>query len=482
MNEDLEEGKSIERKFVKGKIPTVPLSASPVEDKELTAVLNRRNKINSALEEGKPVERKLKPTNIPDDDSLLVGENVKTSDGELTAVLNRRNEINDALVEGKQVEKKFVKTISSSKLESMNDEDSVPVDKELCDVLNRRNEMNVALEEGKNVQRKFIKSNASIYAEFSEFTKRQIQEYEKKFKRYNESGNGALSLSELKIMMEHLNAPQTHISLKNMIKEIDEDGDGALSFREFMVIFRKAQAQELDDDSGLGQLAHLTEVDVDKIGVGGAKSFFEAKISEVSKKSKYEEDIKEEQDQIRRELETKKILQKAFKERAALFKGDELETGSSTVVGTDIKNQNLDVEVMNDTGCCEQSDLICPLLDRVHQTSICDGENIESSIEMCKMKKNTKHNIFKHCNLTRSSGPITQTALKLFNSSLTIVERKFPLKHFSDENRMFNALKNLQKYVGTVSRDNSRRIKDVSIMFKAHEDETRMLQVKWSSP
>ena len=155
---------------------------------------------------------------------------------------------------------------------------------------------------------------------------------------------------------------------------------------------------------------------------------------------------------------------------------------------------------MNDTGCCEQSDLICPVLDRVNQTSIssepkvdglklkscleeqCDGENIESSNEMCKMKKNTKHNIFKHCNLTRSSGPITQTALKLFNSSLTIVERKFPSKHFSDENRMFNALKNLQKYVGTVSRDNSRRIKDVSIMFKAHEDETRMLQVKWSSP
>jgi len=494
MNEDLEEGKSIERKFVKGKIPTVPLSASPVEDKELTAVLNRRNKINSALEEGKPVERKLKPTNIPDDDSLLVGENVKTSDGELTAVLNRRNEINDALVEGKQVEKKFVKTISSSKLESMNDEDSVPVDKELCDVLNRRNEMNVALEEGKNVQRKFIKSNASIYAEFSEFTKRQIQEYEKKFKKYNESGNGALSLSELKIMMEHLNAPQTHISLKNMIKEIDEDGDGALSFREFMVIFRKAQAQELDDDSGLGQLAHLTEVDVDKIGVGGAKSFFEAKISEVSKKSKYEEDVKEEQDQIRRELETKKILQKAFKERAALFKGDELETGSSTVASIDIDNQNFDVEVMNDT------ELICPVLDRVHQTSISpepiedelklkpcveelsDGENIESSNQMCKMKKNTKHNTFKHCNLTRSSRPITQTALKLFNSSLTIVERKFPLRHFCEENRMFNAFKNLQKYVGTVSRDNSRRIKDVSIMFKAHEDETRMLKVKWSSP
>lgn len=79
-------------------------------------------------------------------------------------------------------------------------------------------------------------------------------------------------------MMEVLGAPQTHIGLKTMIKEVDEDGDGRLSFREFLLVYRKAKAGELDEDSGLGQLAKLTEIDVDKVGVNGAKNFFEAKV------------------------------------------------------------------------------------------------------------------------------------------------------------------------------------------------------------
>lgn len=33
-------------------------------------------------------------------------------------------------------------------------------------------------------------------------------------------------------MMEKLGAPQTHLGLKNMIKEVDEDLDNKLSFRE----------------------------------------------------------------------------------------------------------------------------------------------------------------------------------------------------------------------------------------------------------
>jgi hypothetical protein len=35
---------------------------------------------------------------------------------------------------------------------------------------------------------------------------------------YNESGSGRLSLEELKVMMEKLKAPQTHLGLKEMIK------------------------------------------------------------------------------------------------------------------------------------------------------------------------------------------------------------------------------------------------------------------------
>ena len=44
------------------------------------------------------------------------------------------------------------------------------------------------------------------------------------------------------------------------------------------MIFRKARLGELDMESGLGKLASLSEVDVDAVGVGGAKTFFEAKV------------------------------------------------------------------------------------------------------------------------------------------------------------------------------------------------------------
>lgn len=97
--------------------------------------------------------------------------------------------------------------------------------------------------------------------------------------RFNTNKDGFLSLEELKRMMEVLGAPQTHLGLKGMIAEVDEDGDGRLSFREFLLVYRKAKAGELVADSGLAQLAKLTEVDVDKVGVNGARDFFEAKVT-----------------------------------------------------------------------------------------------------------------------------------------------------------------------------------------------------------
>jgi Ca2+-binding EF-hand superfamily protein len=41
--------------------------------------------------------------------------------------------------------------------------------------------------------------------------------------------------------MERLAAPQTHLSLKAMIKEVDEDQDGKLSFREVNNNFKKTK-------------------------------------------------------------------------------------------------------------------------------------------------------------------------------------------------------------------------------------------------
>lgn len=50
---------------------------------------------------------------------------------------------------------------------------------------------------------------------------------------------------------------------------------------QFLLIFRKAAAGELQEDSGLHALARLSEIDVSTEGVKGAKSFFEAKVRRV---------------------------------------------------------------------------------------------------------------------------------------------------------------------------------------------------------
>ena len=63
-----------------------------------------------------------------------------------------------------------------------------------------------------------------------------------------------------------------------LFQEVDEDHDGHICFREFLLIFRKAAAGELSEDSGLSVLAKQCEINVEEVGVGGAKDFFEAKV------------------------------------------------------------------------------------------------------------------------------------------------------------------------------------------------------------
>ncbi|CAH0563622.1 unnamed protein product [Brassicogethes aeneus] len=194
----------------------------------------------------------------------------------------------------------------------------MPADQELNSVLIRRQEINEALDNGEEVKIKYRVIN--VYTEFHEFTRKEIKQYETTFKKFNTNNDGFLSLDELKRMMEVLGAPQTHLGLKAMIKEVDDDDDGRLSFREFLTVYRKARAGELNEDSGLGQLAKLTEIDVDKVGVNGAKKFFECKIQELAKKSKFEDEIVQEQQERRRSEEERAIRRAEFLEKAALFK------------------------------------------------------------------------------------------------------------------------------------------------------------------
>lgn len=60
---------------------------------------------------------------------------------------------------------------------------AMPADSELSNILNRRQAINEALDEGKEVQPQFRNVHKSIYAEFHEFTRRQIKDYEHTFNK-----------------------------------------------------------------------------------------------------------------------------------------------------------------------------------------------------------------------------------------------------------------------------------------------------------
>ncbi|XP_006893597.1 PREDICTED: EF-hand domain-containing protein D1 [Elephantulus edwardii] len=157
------------------------------------------------------------------------------------------------------------------------------------------------------------------YTEFPEFSRRLIKDLESMFKRYDAGQDGYIDLMELKLMMEKLGAPQTHLGLKGMIREVDEDFDGKLSFREFLLIFHKARAGKLEADSGLMALAKLSEINVAQQGVRGAKVFFEAKVQALSSASRFEAELKAEQEQRKREEQERQLRRAAFRELKATF-------------------------------------------------------------------------------------------------------------------------------------------------------------------
>lgn len=92
-------------------------------------------------------------------------------------------------------------------------------------------------------------------------------------------------------------------------------------FYPFPILFsyRKAKAGDLNSDSGLSQLARLTEIDVDEVGVVGAKSFFEAKIQEQLRTNKFHDEIRQEQEERKRAEEEKLVRRHEFQQRAAIF-------------------------------------------------------------------------------------------------------------------------------------------------------------------
>uniref|UniRef100_A0A3Q3WX25 EF-hand domain-containing protein n=1 Tax=Mola mola TaxID=94237 RepID=A0A3Q3WX25_MOLML len=226
---------------------------------------------------------------------------------ELSSKLSHRLQIEEGAVDPVALDVPRHQNGSEEKL------NTASVDPELSAKLTRRE----ALNEGQDCPRNMKVLNP--YNEFREFSRKQIKDMELMFKKYDVARDNYIDLTELKLMMEMLGAPQTHLGLKTMIKEVDEDLDLKLSFREFLLIFRKAAAGELAEDSGLSALARLSEIDVSTEGVKGAKTFFEAKAHAVSESSRFEAEIRQEQEAKKREAEEQKRRRAAFKEKQSAF-------------------------------------------------------------------------------------------------------------------------------------------------------------------
>ena len=84
-----------------------------------------------------------------------------------------------------------------------------------------------------------------------------------------------------------------------------------------MLIFKKARDGTLTV-AGLTKIASVC--DVSQEGVGGAKSFFEAKAKQQADAAKFENEIKSEQEKKRKEAEEAAERKQAFKEKASMWK------------------------------------------------------------------------------------------------------------------------------------------------------------------
>ncbi|KAB5550108.1 hypothetical protein PHYPO_G00049900, partial [Pangasianodon hypophthalmus] len=278
--------------------PSIPLSSrhrslasSPTADRQDSTAAVHRTPAMASEELARKLQRRLDATERPESPAESPAMSPAMSPARTVTEPRREGESEDAAAAN---------------------EDSCTT--ELAEKLNRRLEI-----DGGGARPRQMMKVFNPYTEFKEFTRKQIKQMEEMFKRFDSGKDGYIDLMELKMMMEKLGAPQTHIGLKNMIREVDEDYDGKLSYREFLLIFRRAAAGELQDDDPLMALARLSEINVSNEGVKGARDFFEAKAQVLSVRSKFEAELREEKEEKQRMEEERKQRRAAFKELQSAF-------------------------------------------------------------------------------------------------------------------------------------------------------------------
>ncbi|XP_064549803.1 uncharacterized protein LOC135436211 [Drosophila montana] len=117
------------------------------------------------------------------------------------------------------------------------------------------------------------------------FEPEEIREAFAAFKLCDVNGDNFLELSELKLALEKLSVPQTHLAAKKLMSEIVGKQATRMNFCQFLLTYaailqnKKPKGGKLMN-SGLEQKARKESVNVSRVGVSGAKLFFEAQIAQ----------------------------------------------------------------------------------------------------------------------------------------------------------------------------------------------------------
>eukprot|EP01041_Mallomonas_annulata_P006516 gene6516-13162_t len=220
---------------------------------------------------------------------------------ELAAKLARRNQLNEVAAVPSETAPPHPATLFKKEASS----------RELAAKLERRNQINEGVLVADHIS---TERDQFIYKDFPEFSIKHITELRG---RFNETAvDGHVNFNDLKKMLEKLGEPQTHFTLRNLMKELNVHTENEVTFREFLLILRRQQSGNMD---ALIERMKLESVDVAEVGVSGAKSFFEAKQLEQKMGSKAELEMRLQQEAAKKIRDDMMVRKKSFKERIASF-------------------------------------------------------------------------------------------------------------------------------------------------------------------
>ncbi|CAM4764270.1 unnamed protein product [Rotaria magnacalcarata] len=81
--------------------------------------------------------------------------------------------------------------------------------------------------------------NVTIKA-FDNISPEELEELREAFRVFDQNGDGSITLSELRIVLDQMGLDPSEEELQDMIREVDADQSGSISFVEFVDMVKKA--------------------------------------------------------------------------------------------------------------------------------------------------------------------------------------------------------------------------------------------------